>query len=158
MATFKVVGIGQNGKYMDDTSRSDVIAYCFQPHKIPHSLIGGMGVNPLYAAEEMVTLANSYNKDSGLRLRHWVISFSPKEKVSLQMANAIGRQAIRFYGQTYQIIYAVHEDKNHPHIHVVMNSVSFLDGRKYHGEKKDYYRYLAYLKEVLFAYGLVLVA
>ena len=154
MATFKVIGRGQNGKYMDDYAREDVIAYVLQNDKTPHHCIGGAAVNIYNALQEMTLLARAFHKDTGLRLRHSVISFENDRGITLKAANQIAQQAIAYFGSAYQIIYAVHEDTEHLHIHLVMNSVSYLDGMKYHGSKKDYYSFIGYMKVVLRPYGI----
>ena len=154
MATFKVIGLGQDGKYMDDYSREDVIAYVLRNDKTPHHCIGGAAVNVYNAFQEMTLLAQAFYKDSGLRLRHSVISFENSENIGINEVDQIARHAIAYYSGAYQIIYAVHEDAEHLHIHLVMNSVSYLDGKKYHGDKKDYYGFINYMKSVVGSYGI----
>ena len=70
----------------------------------------------------------------------------------------IARQAAAYYGSQYQIIYAVHMARDHPHIHFVMNTVSYVTGRKYPGDKADYYAYQKHLKDTLHPYGLYMMA
>ena len=154
MATYKVIGLGQDGKYMDDYSREDVIAYILRNDKTPHHCIGSAAVNVYHALQEMTLLAQAFHKDTGLRLRHSVISFENCERIGLKEAEQIARLAIAYYGGAYQIIYAVHEDAEHLHIHLVMNSVSYLDGKKYHGDKKDYYGFINYMRSVVRPYGI----
>ncbi len=43
-----------------------------------------------------------------------------------------------FLGDRYEAVYAVHIDKDHIHSHIVWNSVSLLDGRKYDYKKGDW--------------------
>ena len=102
----------------------------------------------------MTLLARAFHKDTGLRLRHSVISFENNRGITLKAADQIAQQAIAHFGSAYQIIYAVHEDADHLHIHLVMNSVSYLDGMKYHGSKKDYYSFIGYMKAALSPYGI----
>ena len=154
MATYKVIGKGVDGKYMDDHAREDVIGYILQDCKTPHHYVGGSAVNVDNALHEMTALAEAYHKNSRLRLRHSVIGFETDKNVTVQIANQIARQAAAFFGQEYQIIYAVHEDKNYLHIHLVMNSVSYLNGRKYHGDKKNFYAFINYMKRVVKPYGI----
>lgn len=45
------------------------------------------------------------------------------------------------WGDRFQVLVATHLDKeNHLHNHFVVNSVSFLDGKRYHRTKQDYRR------------------
>lgn len=154
MATFKVIGKGQDGKYFDDNALTDVINYVFKEHKIPHKYIDGYGVHIENAAEQMEIVASVYNKSSGLRLRHSIISFSDEDNILLPEAYQIANIAASFYTKHYQIIFAVHEDTYHPHIHLVMNQVSFVDGHKYLGKKSEHYDFVNYMKNVCRQYGI----
>ena len=49
-------------------------------------------------------------------------------------------------------LYAVHEDVPHPHIHFVMNYISYLDGSRYRGDKQDYWAYIKELKSIAYMY------
>ena len=107
----------------------------------------------------MNLLAWAYGADKGLRLRHWILAFSSDEVKQFgsnvyPMLDHIARQAAAYYGSQYQIIYAVHMDRDHPHIHFVMNTVNYATGRKYPGDKADYYAYQKYLGKILHPYGL----
>lgn len=99
-------------------------------------------------------LAQVYNNDEGLRLRHSVISFEKNKGITLEEANEIAQKAIQYFGHKYQILYCVHEDTDDIHAHIVMNQVSYQDGHKYHGSKKDYYDFVNYMKDVTRPYGI----
>lgn len=92
--------------------------------------------------------------DSGPRLRHSVLSFSPDEGLSPAEVKNIASQAIKYYEDKYQIVAAVHEDREHLHIHFGMNTTSYLDGSKYHGEKKDYYDFIKRLNTLTQPHGI----
>ena len=154
MATYRVIGKGEYNKYCDDDARRDVIDYCLKKSKIPHAYIGARAVNINNAAFEMTALAKVYDKDERVRLRHSIISFDKSEHITASQAAEIADKAIRFFGDRHQIIYAVHEDAEHVHIHMVMNQVSFRDGKKYHGTKKDHYDFVKYMKNEVRPYGI----
>ena len=71
---------------------------------------------------------------------HGYQSFAPGEATP-EIAHEIGiRLAQQLWGEKYQVIVATHLDKaNHLHNHFVVNTVSFVDGIKYHRTEKDYY-------------------
>ena len=152
MASYKV--IHQPGQYHDSSALNDVLGYCLQPKKTPGGFIFSRNVDANYAAEEMNDVATAYGKDSGLRLRHSVLSFSPNEEIDKADATEIAQQVLEYYGDKYQIVAAIHEDTDNPHIHFVMNQVSFQNGAKYRGQKDDYYRFERYLKGVLSDHGI----
>ena len=55
----------------------------------------------------------------------------------------------------YQILYAVHSGAQ-PHLHFVMNVVSYVDGKKFSGRKTDYYQYEKYAKSIAHQVGITL--
>lgn len=66
-------------------------------------------------------------------------SYSPGE-VTPEQAHAIGLEfARRLLGERYEVVVATHIDREHLHCHILFNSVSFVDGRKYRNSFKDYY-------------------
>jgi len=151
MAIYKV--INHAGKYWDNHSCRDVLDYATSSERIqPYGIFGG-AVLPEIAADAMEGVARAYRKDSGVHLRHSVLSFAPDEGVSVEDAKDIARETIKYYKNDYQIVAAVHADTDYPHIHFVMNTVSYRDGAKYHGEKKDYYAFQQYMNEIVRPYG-----
>ena len=151
MAIYRV--INSAGKYHDSHSYWDVIRYAASPEKTKPDGIFGGAVLPEIAADAMEGVARAYHKSSGIHLRHSVLSFSPTEKVSIADAKAIAREAIKYYEDDYQIIAAVHEDTDRPHVHFVMSTVSYRDGSKYRGEKNDYHAFHRYLNDLVRPYG-----
>lgn len=149
------------GKYKDDNALHDVIAYCGRADKA--CCVGGIGVYPPNAVYEMERLARAYGKDQGVRLRHWVLSFSRDElkrigkKALPAFIYNVGWYAASYYGHQYQIIFAIHMDTENPHIHFVMNTVNYRTGKKYPMDKEDYYRYQQYLRDFLHGYGMALI-
>ena len=155
MAILKIVN--EAGKYHDNRALATVIDYCRKPEKVENGYVGGIACNPLQAVIEMETLASLYNKNDGLRLRHMCLNFEPNELTEPFTAYVIGHQAAMYYGYDYQIFYGVHQDKEHIHIHFVMNTVSYRSGLKYQGTKKDYYDYQNHLRAILSEYGISLM-
>ena len=97
----------------------------------------------------MEGLCRAFDKTEGLLLRHSILSFSPEERIDAWDAADIATRAIRYYEQQYQILAAVHEDRPHIHIHFVMNTLNYRTGKKYPGDRADYYGFLAYLAIIL---------
>lgn len=147
MATIKF--LNGAGKYSDANALKDVITYILQPSKTPRHIIGGKYVDPQNAVESMQTVAQHFGKDYGIRLRHFVLSFQPKEVYCSQIPIAVAEQICAYIGKKYQVIYALHENTETPHIHFVFNAVSYIDGYKYHGNKQDYYSLISCVKGAL---------
>ena len=84
-------------------------------------------------------------------------SFKGNE-VSPKLANQIGKElAEELWGDKYQVVICTHINKENVHNHMILNSVSFIDGIKYHNSKAQ----IAFLKEtsdsLCLNYGLSIV-
>lgn len=156
------------GKYKDDNAIRDEISYAYDiehdgEKNLGYRYIGGWGVDLEDAAFEMELLARLYHKWDGVRLRHWVITFTEADLQKVQkrlpgmnrwqVLLRLGYELTECYANRYQLVFSVHWDHGAGHLHVVMNSVSFVDGRKYSGSKAEYYGYEAFAKSVAARYG-----
>ena len=150
MATIKT-GNG-HGKYHDPSSLHDVITYIMNPKKAPN-YYGGFQVSPLDPIEDMELLTARYGKTNGVQLRHFIISFAPDELREASVVNKIARMIVPYLGSRYQTVFAVHEDKPHLHIHIVCNAISYVDGKRYRGTRKEFYDLLSYCNGVLRRFG-----
>ncbi len=147
MATYSVAGIGEHKKYFDENAYLDTISYITQHGCAPYT--GGANISSVEnAAAEMKTTATFFGKNSGKRVRHSVLSFSESEHITPEQANEFAKQIIQYYAPEYQIVYAVHSNTENTHLHFVMNQISFTDGHRYAGKKKDYYDFQRYMKSV----------
>lgn len=151
MATCKVKH--GKGKYHDNSAYQNLVAYITNPDKVREGGILGAAVIPEIAAQSMQSVAHAYHKEDGLKLRHTILSFDAQDQVSIQAVKKIAKQVMDFYADDYQILAAIHENTSHPHIHFVMNTVSYRDGHKYQGTKKEYYDYIKHVKNVTRQYG-----
>lgn len=152
MATYTV--INEAGKYHDPDSFYDVIRYVTRPDKITTGGVIGGAVIPEIAEESMNGVIRAYYQEDGLKLRHSVLSFSPQEPITPHQVKKVAKECIRYYEDDYQIIAAVHEDRDHLHIHFVMNTTNYRTGHKYHGDKADYYGFLSHMNRVAAPYGI----
>ena len=148
MAIYSVMGVGEHHKFFDDNSYHDAIRYIRQDGHAPY--VGMVNLSSMEtAAAEMQATAASFEKDSGKRLRHSVLSFDTSEHVTPEQAHTYGHQIIQYYAPKYQMAYAVHMNTENPHIHFVMNQVSYVDGHRYRGQKKDYYDFRNHIASVI---------
>ena len=150
-------------KYKDDNAIVDVIGYVCNPEKT-NGYIGGWAVDPCHAAYEMELVAKLFHNNIGVRLRHWVITFTADELRELEHCflcgsmdslYLLGAYFSMYYKDQYQILYAVHSGAQ-PHLHFVMNVVSYVDGKKFSGRKTDYYQYEKYAKSIAHQVGITL--
>ena len=134
----------------DGQKLSDVIRYAVNSRKtqkadnedcaVVHRFVSGINCSPSTARDEMLAVKKRFGKENGTVAYHGYQSFAPGEATP-EMAHEIGMKlAARLWGDRYQVIVATHLDKeNHLHNHFVLNTVSFVDGIKYHRTKKDYH-------------------
>ncbi len=91
------------------------------------------------AFAEMQATKQRFGKLGGVVGYHFIQSFAPGE-VTPEQAHRIGVEfAERLFGKRYEAVIGTHLDKAHLHNHVVVNSVSFADGKKYHSSPGSYY-------------------
>lgn len=121
-------------------SRLDTrIAYILDPTKTQDGLYtGGVNTTPPSAYRDMQQTKQRYGKEDGRLGYHAIQSFAPGE-ITPAEAIQIGRELIqRYLHRHYEVVYAVHTDHDHVHLHMIWNSVSFVDGRKYHAPPGTY--------------------
>jgi hypothetical protein len=79
----------------------------------------------------MMQTKKRFGKIGGNTAYHGYQSFS-KGEVTAGIAHQIGCEcARRLWGERYEVVVATHLDKECIHNHFVINSVSFVDGKKY---------------------------
>ena len=156
MAVYKV--INKSGNYRTDRDVRNVVKYVTSPKKIREGGITGGAVLPEIAADAMECVTRAFHNTEGLHLRHSVLAFYPEEGLSPDDVKEVARDCLSFYEDDYQILAAVHEDREHLHIHLVMNTTNYNSGSKYAGTKKDYYDFLDHLNRILAPYGTHVVA
>lgn len=90
------------------------------------------------AFDEMTAVKERFGKAGGNQAYHAYQSFKPGE-VTPEQCHEIGvNLAKTLWGDRFQIIVTTHLDKSHLHNHLVINSVSFKDGKKFNDNKATY--------------------
>lgn len=117
----------------------EVLAYTTQGYKTNEKeYITGINCEPSTSLKQMMNTKLSYNKMDGRLAFHAVQSFKPGE-VTPEQCHALGVQlAKQMWGNRFEVVVSTHLDKDHLHNHFVVNSVSWVDGRKFTNCKKDY--------------------
>ena len=145
----------------------DVIAYAVnsgktEQHKedsdVLERFVSGINCHPATARAEMLSVKKRFGKEDGTIAYHGYQSFAPGEATP-EIAHKIGVElAQRLWGDRYQVVVATHLDKaNHLHSHFVLNTVSFVDGIKYHRTAKDYHDLQAASDALCREYGLSVI-
>lgn len=82
----------------------------------------------------------TWGKDTGRMCSHYVLSFHKDEKITPEQALDLARELAEKVFPGFQVLLGVHQDKDHLHVHMVTNSVSYETGLKLHTKKQDLQR------------------
>jgi hypothetical protein len=137
----------------------DVMDYAVNPSKTEKQFyVTGINCDPSIAREQMLITKRRFGKLEGRSAYHGYQSFKPGETTP-DIAHEIGvKFAQMLWGYEYQVIVATHTDRAHIHNHFVINSVSFVDGRKYHSDCQSYFGKMRSISDTLCReYGLSVV-
>lgn len=99
------------------------------------------GINCLAetAVQQMQLTKEQYHKTGGYIAWHGYQSFKPGE-VTPEECHQIGVEtAQHLWGDRFQVFVTTHLDRHHLHNHFILNSVSFVDGKKYNCSKQELY-------------------
>lgn len=145
----RVLNYVENPEKTQSTDLSDVLTYAMNSQKtgkyaaenitLLHNLVTGINCTPYTAWDEMQAVKIRFDKTNGTIAYHGYQSFAPGEATP-QLVHEIGvKLAKQLWGNEYQVIIATHMDKeNHLHSHFVINTVSFVHGRKFVRKNEDY--------------------
>lgn len=98
------------------------------PEKIFTSFVSCSDETPY---EDMLRVKRFHKKQKGVMGYSFIQSFAPGE-VTPEQAHEIGvRLAQEYFGDRFQVVVGTHLDQEHMHNHIIVNSVSFVDGKKY---------------------------
>lgn len=137
----------------------DVIAYAGREAATnQRQLVTGVNCTAETARSEMIAVKKRFRKEDGTIAYHGYQSFREGE-VTPEQAHRIGiRLAEKLWGERYQVLVATHVDKaSHIHSHFVINTVSFVDGRKFYRSNEDYTRMREVSDRLCREYGLSVV-
>ncbi len=125
---------------LNTDSLEDVIAYAGRESATnQRQLVTGLNCNPATARKDMMSVKEQFRKCDGTIAYHGYQSFRQGE-VTPEQAHEIGiRLAETLWADRYQVLVCTHVDKaSHLHNHFVINTVSFVDGIKFHRTRDDY--------------------
>lgn len=100
-------------------------------------LVSSINCSVETAYEEMALTKKFFHKENKTLGYHIIQSFKGNE-VTPQKANQIGKElAKELWGDKYQVVICTHINKENVHNHIILNSVSFVDGMKYHNSNEE---------------------
>lgn len=148
MAVSKLWAINEGGL-------SRVLQYAANPKKTNNKLyVNGINCEPETAYEEFNAVKHSYAKTGGIEAYHGYLSFKEQD-ITPELSLKIGIEfAQEVWGKRFQILVTVHTDTEHSHCHFVINSVSYVDGKRLWGEEKAWFKFKQTADRLCEKYGL----
>lgn len=109
----------------------DVVNYVKDGKKTEQELFcQGINCNPSTAREQFVTVKEQFDKPDGIQAYHGYLSFKETD-ITPELAQHIGMEfANSVWGKRHQVLVTTHLNTEHLHCHFVINSVSFVDGKR----------------------------
>ena len=135
-----------------------VVSISDEGEQVLRQFVSGINCCPGTAVSEMLAVKRRFGKEGGTTAYHGYQSFAPGEATP-EIAHEIAvKLAERLWGEKYQVVVATHLDKaNHLHSHFVLNTVSFVDGKKFHRTAQDYRDMQIASDELCKEYGLSVI-
>ena len=100
-------------------------------------LVSGWNCIAQSALSEMQLTKERFRKTDGRQYYHFVQSFAETDDLTPQEALAIGLELAQREFPDFEVLVATHIDTDILHSHLIVNSVSFRDGRKLHQSAAD---------------------
>lgn len=136
MATFTAV----KNKTQTASAMANVMKYVTQATKTMLDskwLVTGSNCVAQSSYLEMMTTKQRFRKTDGRQFYHFVQSFSEDDELTPEEVNAIGIEFAQKQFPEFEVLVATHIDTDHLHNHLVVNSVSCVNGRKLHQNAAD---------------------
>lgn len=117
-------------------------------------LVSGWNCTAQSVYDEMRLTKEQFHKTDGRQYYHFVQSFDQQDDLSPQEVHAMGLELAQREFPNFEVLVATHVDTGHFHNHLVVNSVSFQDGKKLHQSAADLLAHRIANDEICAAHGL----
>lgn len=132
------------------------LKYIMDPDKTEDGrYIGGSNCFPENALEQMLETKRHFGKLDKRQGYHFIISFEEEEITENTAFELVGEFVKEYLGKDYEAVYAIHNDTDHIHGHIIFNSVRCTDGYKYDYPKGEWeHRIQPLVNDLCKKYGL----
>ena len=139
----KILNMKDCGGHFHGKHLKRALDYVMNPDKTQDGrLVGAINCQVDTAFEQMKETKRNFGKIDKRQGYHIILSFKENE-VNPDTAFEITQKFVEEYlGKSYEAVFVVHDNTAHVHSHIVFNSVSFVDGKKYRYEKGDWAKYI----------------
>ena len=143
MAISKILHMKDSGNSFHARHLKRALDYVMNPEKTQRGrLVGAVNCQADMAFEQMMDTKKQFGKTDKRQGYHIILSFK-EDEVEPDRAFKITQKFVAEYlGDAYEAVFVVHDNTDHVHSHIVFNSVSFVDGKKYRYEKGDWAKYI----------------
>ncbi len=142
MAISKILHMGCAKSGFKAKHLANAISYITKDFKTENGLyVSGYNCLPETALQQMLNTKRRYNKMGGRQGYHIIISFEEAaDTVDKDIAmEIIGKFVKEYLGKEFEAVYALHDDTDHIHGHIVFNSVRCVEqGLKYDYRNGDW--------------------
>ena len=145
-----------NSKGQNTSGFKKLLAYVSREKKTKledRRFVSGINCSPESAYEEMLLTKQANGKTGGRLYYHLVQSFPKGYDIKPEIAHQIALEFAERAFKDYECVVATHIDREHIHSHIVFNSVSFEDGRKYHSDNNSLHELMKLSDEICESYG-----
>lgn len=115
------------------------LRYIMNPEKTEHGrYVCGHNCIPEQALSQMVDTKRHFGKLDKRQGYHFILSFEEDEVSEEEAFQVVGEFVAEFLGKDFEAVYAVHNDTDHIHGHIIFNSVRCTTGYKYDYKNGDW--------------------
>jgi len=135
-------------------SLEEIIEYAQREGKL--FAVEGKDCSVGHIVEEMKFTKQLYQKEGGREFIHLIQSFSPKDNVTPEKVHELGMKLAEYF-KGFEVMVATHTDKNHLHSHLIINSVNFENGKKFHQSREQMQMVKDYSNKICMEAGLEVI-
>ena len=143
MAISKILHMKDSGNSFHARHLKRSLDYIMNPEKTQGGrLVGAINCQADMAFAQMMDTKKQFGKIDKRQGYHIILSFKEDEVEPDRAFEITQRFVTEYLGDSYEAVFVVHDNTDHVHSHIVFNSVSFVDGRKYRYEKGDWAKHI----------------
>ena len=158
MAVLKIV----NNHSKSKAALRKILNYVLKEEKTSESLsyvhgdFIGETISPQTVFDQFMRVKALFGKQSGRMYQHGIISFHKDEAITPETALSFVKDFVSRQYPDNQALVCVHIDRDHTHLHFVVNTVGFMDAKMLHWRKSDLQKAKDLSDQLCAKYGLTI--
>lgn len=142
----------KTGQHLNEDAIGRLLNYMVSsPYIISSGSRRVLSYNLQTVIDSFKVVQDKFDKTDGKRIHHIIIGFHEKDLVANGIATQIAEDVVSYLEKRFQCCYVVHhgssDNPNYIHIHLAVNTISWLDGRRMSEELETLYNLAAYLRQ-----------